>query len=374
MTSKVRSTGTTTIFYETLVSPKVAESLAREAGVRTAVLDPLEGLTDKEQQAGRSYISIMRRTSRPSGMRSGAGDRRPAGRRCDIRLRTAPRAGRGEHARRPGGVRRSGRIQRIRQVHAGRVALGLAPPASGEVHLFGAPPAAVRDKWRVGYVPQRPVVVDQLPATVEEVVASGCVARRGWARRSRPEDRRRIERALDVVALDDLRRTPIVELSGGQQQRGFTARALVSEPELLVLDEPIAGVDAESQSRFRDALVSRCRTDGVTVLLVSHELGAVAEDLDWLVLLRSARPSARLAPSGPRCGGQWPSAPARWSSVWWWPVPHRWRPGARSCWVRRPASASPRPATWGAGAGEWPEPRWQRGQRPSKSSRWPVMS
>ena len=167
-----------------------------------------------------------------------------------------------------------------------RVALGLAPPASGEVHLFGAPPAALRDKWRVGYVPQRPVVVDQLPATVEEVVASGCVARRGWARRSRPEDRRRIERALDVVALDDLRRTPIVELSGGQQQRAFIARALVSEPELLVLDEPSAGVAAESQSRFRDALVSRCRTDGVAVLLVSHELGAVAEDLDRLVLLR----------------------------------------------------------------------------------------
>lgn len=167
-----------------------------------------------------------------------------------------------------------------------RVALGLSPPAGGEVRLFGAPPAGLRDRWRVGYVPQRPVVVDQLPATVEEVVASGCVARRGWARRPRPEDNGRIERALAVVALEDLRRTPIVELSGGQQQRAFIARALASEPELLVLDEPIAGVDAESQSRFREALVTRCRTDGVAVLLVSHELGAVADDLDRLILLR----------------------------------------------------------------------------------------
>ena len=167
-----------------------------------------------------------------------------------------------------------------------RVALGLTPPAAGEVHLFGDPPTALRDRWRVGYVPQRPVVVDQLPATVEEVVASGCVARRGWARRPRAEDRGRIERALAVVALDELRRTPIVELSGGQQQRAFIARALASEPELLVLDEPIAGVDAESQSRFRDALVTRCHEDGVAVLLVSHELGAVADDLDRLVLLR----------------------------------------------------------------------------------------
>lgn len=167
-----------------------------------------------------------------------------------------------------------------------RVALGLREPGTGEVQLFGAPPAALRDRWRVGYVPQRPVVVDQLPATVEEVVASGCVARRGWARRPRPEDGDRVERALEVVALEELRRTPIVELSGGQQQRAFIARALASEPELLVLDEPIAGVDAESQSRFRDALVIRCRQDGVAVLLVSHELGAVADDLDRLVLLR----------------------------------------------------------------------------------------
>ncbi len=170
-----------------------------------------------------------------------------------------------------------------------RVALGLTPPHGGEVRLFGEAPDRLRDRWRIGYVPQRAVVVDQLPATVEEVVASGCVARRGWARRPRAEDRERVERALEVVALTARRRTPIVELSGGQQQRAFIARALASEPELLVLDEPIAGVDAESQSRFRDARVIRCRTDGVAVLLVSHELGAVADDLDRLVLLRGGR-------------------------------------------------------------------------------------
>lgn len=170
-----------------------------------------------------------------------------------------------------------------------RVALGLTPPQGGEVRLFGEPPAHLRDRWRVGYVPQRAVVVDQLPATVEEVVASGCVARRGWVRRPHAEDRHRVEQALDVVALTDRRRTPIVELSGGQQQRVFIARALASEPELLVLDEPIAGVDAESQTRFRDALVTRCRNDGVAVLLVSHELGAVADDLDRLVVLRGGK-------------------------------------------------------------------------------------
>ncbi|MGI8984684.1 MAG: ATP-binding cassette domain-containing protein [Acidimicrobiales bacterium] len=66
-----------------------------------------------------------------------------------------------------------------------RVALGLSEPGTGDVRLFGVAPAQLKDRWRVGYVPQRPLVVDQLPATVEERVASGCVARRGWARRPR---------------------------------------------------------------------------------------------------------------------------------------------------------------------------------------------
>lgn len=170
-----------------------------------------------------------------------------------------------------------------------RVALGLTEPSGGEVRLFGESPHRLKDRWRIGYVPQRPILSDQLPATVEEVVASGCVARRGWARRPQPQDQSRIERALEVVALADRRHVPVAELSGGQQQRAFIARALASDPELLVLDEPIAGVDAESQNRFRDALVTRCRNDGVAVLLVSHELGAVADDLDRLVLLRGGR-------------------------------------------------------------------------------------
>jgi len=188
-----------------------------------------------------------------------------------------------------------------------RVALGLTAPAAGQVRLLGQAPNRLKQRWRVGYVPQRAVVVDQLPATVEEVVASGCVARRGWARRPHPDERERIDRALDVVALADRRSVPITELSGGQQQRVFIARALVSEPELLVLDEPVAGVDAESQARFRDAIVTRCHHDGVAVLLVSHELGAVADDLDRVLVLRGGRvafdgPPAALTAEGVSLG------------------------------------------------------------------------
>jgi zinc transport system ATP-binding protein len=170
-----------------------------------------------------------------------------------------------------------------------RLVLGLLRPQAGTVRLLGEPPDRLRNRWRVGYVPQRSTVPDELPATAEEVVASGRLARRGWHRRPRPEDRAAVERALDTVGLLHTASRRVAELSGGQQQRVLIARALASDPELLILDEPVAGVDAASQSRFRDLLVSLVREAGATVFLVSHELGAVASDLDRILLLRHGK-------------------------------------------------------------------------------------
>ena len=167
-----------------------------------------------------------------------------------------------------------------------RVLLGLLPPAFGSVRLFGVEPRHLRERWRIGYVPQRPAASRELPATVEEVVASGRLARRGWRLRARAEDRDAIRHAMESVALLDLRAARLSELSGGQQQRAFIAKALASEPDLLVLDEPVAGVDAESQRRFRDSLTHLVDSHGAAVLLVSHELGAVADDLDRVVVLK----------------------------------------------------------------------------------------
>jgi zinc transport system ATP-binding protein len=188
-----------------------------------------------------------------------------------------------------------------------RVLLGLARPDSGEVRLFGVPPADLRNRWRVGYVPQRSVVGEQLPVTVEEVVASGRVARRGWARRLGEDDRTAVDHALASVGLTDLAGVKLTELSGGQQQRAFIARALVNGPDLLVLDEPVAGVDVESQELFRASLVHMVREHGAAVLLVSHELSAVADDLDRLVVLRRGgivfdAPPADLTASGVSLG------------------------------------------------------------------------
>jgi zinc transport system ATP-binding protein len=169
-----------------------------------------------------------------------------------------------------------------------RLLLGLLPPASGRISVLGSPPDRLEQRWRIGYVPQRPRLVEQLPATVAEVVATGRLARRGWWRRPSRSDRDAVEAALDAVALGDLGHRRLAELSGGQQQRALIAKGLVSSPDLLILDEPVAGVDAESQRRFRDVLV-RLTARGVAVLLVSHELGAVAEDLHRIVLLRGGK-------------------------------------------------------------------------------------
>ncbi len=188
-----------------------------------------------------------------------------------------------------------------------RIILGLMAPDSGRVRLFGQAPSRLHDRWRIGYVPQRPVLDDHLPATVEEVVASGRLARRGWLRRPAAIDREEVTHALQAVALADESQALISELSGGQQQRAFIARALVNQPDLLVLDEPVAGIDAESQRLFRDSLVHMVRDHASAVLLVSHELGAVADDLDRLLVLRRGKlmfdgPPAELAASGVSLG------------------------------------------------------------------------
>jgi zinc transport system ATP-binding protein len=156
-----------------------------------------------------------------------------------------------------------------------RVLLGLLHPTTGSVAL---------DRTRVGYVPQRPFLSESLPATVREVVASGRLGRGNWWRRPSSSDAAAVAEALGAVDLLDASSHRSTELSGGQQQRVLIAKAMVNDPDLLILDEPIAGVDAASQDRFRDALVSRIHR-GRAVLLVSHELSAVADALDRVVLL-----------------------------------------------------------------------------------------
>src|ERR671919_1932911 len=187
-----------------------------------------------------------------------------------------------------------------------RVLLGALRPSTGSVRVLGRPSDEVVDRWRIGYVPQRPSLAPDVPATVREIVTTGRLARRGWWRTLRSADVDAVAHAIESVGLGDLADHPITQLSGGQQQRAFIARAFAGEPELLVLDEPIAGIDAESQRRFRESLVHLIGEHGAGVLLVSHELSAVAGVIDRVVVLKRRvlfdGPPARLTEEGVSLG------------------------------------------------------------------------
>lgn len=167
-----------------------------------------------------------------------------------------------------------------------RAALGLVPLAAGRVRLFGTGTARRSSHvWRrIGYVPQRLGAGSGVPATVHEVVSSGRLARRGLLRPARTRDRAAVRAALAAVGLADRAADPVSALSGGQQQRTLIARALASEPELLVLDEPTAGVDAASQEAFASALDDFVRGGG-TAVLVAHELGPLEPVVNRAVVI-----------------------------------------------------------------------------------------
>jgi zinc transport system ATP-binding protein len=169
-----------------------------------------------------------------------------------------------------------------------RTVLGLVSSARGTVELFGVPQRRFRQWARIGYVPQRMGAGSGVPATVGEVVASGRLARRGILRPSRAADRAAVQAALRDVGLADRTGDPVATLSGGQQQRTLIARALAGEPDLLILDEPTAGVDAASQEAFA-ATLGTFRERGGTVLLVAHELGPLTPLIDHAVVVHDGR-------------------------------------------------------------------------------------
>jgi len=155
-----------------------------------------------------------------------------------------------------------------------RAALGLLPLSRGEIRLFGTPLRRFRQWWRLGYVPQRLGAGGGVPATVREVVTSGRLSRRGL-RPASARDRAAVTDAIASVGLAEKERDAVSTLSGGQQQRTLIARALAGGPDLLILDEPTAGVDADSQEAFARALEKFVEKGG-SVALVAHELGPLA--------------------------------------------------------------------------------------------------
>lgn len=169
--------------------------------------------------------------------------------------------------------------------------LGLVPVAAGTVEIFGH--SSPQQRRLIGYVPQRGSADWTFPTNALDVVTMGTYGQLGWIRRPGTHERERAMHALEQVGMADFADRQISQLSGGQQQRVFLARALVQEAQLYFMDEPFAGVDAQTEKAIVQ-LLQTLRSQGKTVVVVHHDLESAPEYFDWLVLL-----NVRLMASGP---------------------------------------------------------------------------
>ncbi|MBA3944530.1 MAG: metal ABC transporter ATP-binding protein [Herpetosiphonaceae bacterium] len=167
-----------------------------------------------------------------------------------------------------------------------RTLMGMVTPAAGSVEVLGQRVQG-RAPARIGYVPQLETVDWNFPVTVEEVVLMGRTMRSGiwpWPNR---ETRAQMATILDQLGIGALAKRHIRMLSGGQQQRVFLARALLSDPKLLLLDEPTSNVDIRTRDEILHLLADINR-DGIAVVLTTHELNSVATHLPWVICLNRA--------------------------------------------------------------------------------------
>jgi len=155
-----------------------------------------------------------------------------------------------------------------------KIMIGLLKPTQGKVTIFNQPFTLFSDWKKIGYVPQKAgLMTMRFPLTVEEVIGmSGA-------------DSADITYSLTIVDMEKKRKTPLMELSGGQQQRVFIARALVSKPELLVLDEPTVGIDINSQAKLYKLLKELNQQMNVTLILVSHDMDIISHEVKTIACI-----------------------------------------------------------------------------------------
>ncbi len=168
-----------------------------------------------------------------------------------------------------------------------KLLLGLLRPESGEVRIFGQNIRKVRqERAHVGYVPQRATQSDpNFPLTVEEAVLSARVGRLAFFGWPNEEEKKEVQKAMQIVDIDNLSSRRLGELSGGQRQRALIARALATSPEMLVLDEPTVGVDPVTEKSFYELLAKLNKELGLTIVLVSHDIDVVHKEVGKLLCL-----------------------------------------------------------------------------------------
>ncbi|MFC5541454.1 metal ABC transporter ATP-binding protein [Ureibacillus suwonensis] len=166
-----------------------------------------------------------------------------------------------------------------------KIILGLLK-AKGEVTLFGEPVSSFQHREWIGYVSQKSNSFNTaFPATVKEVVQSGLTKKAGLFKRLPKDANKRVHEALAAVGMEQFQHRNIGELSGGQQQRVFIARALISEPKLLVLDEPTVGVDIKQVQSFYDMLGELNKKHNLTIILVTHDIETPSNQISHVAFL-----------------------------------------------------------------------------------------
>ena len=167
--------------------------------------------------------------------------------------------------------------------------LGVLKLHSGAVRIFGEPPMSRRLHGRIGWVSQ---AASNLPRdikiTVRELVQLGTVNAKNMLELVDRKRRQQVNKAIQMVDLEDVKNTDIGRLSGGQRQRAVIARALASEAELIILDEPLVGIDRESRTSLLKLLDGLCHDEGKTILMVSHDLTAIRKTAHRMIFLEES--------------------------------------------------------------------------------------
>ena len=158
-----------------------------------------------------------------------------------------------------------------------KIILGLIKPTSGKINIISK---------NIGYVPQKAAQTEmQFPATVEEIVLSGRINSKGFFQIYKKADYEEAHKAMKTVGISHLKDRLINRLSGGERQKVFIARALSCEPEILILDEPTVAIDVASQDSFYNLLKKLNETLGLTIMIVSHDIDVVAQEVKSVLCL-----------------------------------------------------------------------------------------
>ncbi len=167
-----------------------------------------------------------------------------------------------------------------------KLILGLEKKLQGSIEIFNQPVETFSAWSKIGYLPQKVNVFNPLfPASVKEVVGSGLLAQKKYPKKFNDNDNLLIEESLNLLSIADLKNRSISELSGGQQQKVFLARALVSKPQLLIMDEPSTALDPETRDSFFKLLQKLNQENGVSIIMITHDsaqVGAYAGKLLYL--------------------------------------------------------------------------------------------